>query len=637
MTKLLPPAAGATGADRIGGNPVVSSAPHRPSAATTSARIMTLADVVAALETVDGLSASTRAEIRRDLLRYARHSAQPLAEIPASAEAVRRSLQTDDAPRRFKIAASPHGDKRWRNFRRNVLRALELAAAANGAAAPHPWSPAWQRLRGLVVRELGRPAWAGVARLARLADAQGIAPEYVDEHTLGHLREDLADERRRADARMAAASPVVVVRASVRRWNLLVGQLAAHGWPPRRLSLPSDTRSPDRTLAPGLPPALQSALARYRDWATGAAAAGDRPVSRYAEASPLARPEPLRMSTASGHVRALTLVARTLLAAGTDPATLTSIASLITPGALRATLEATDERHAARLPAGSAPDPSSSYPETLARRIIAVAQHYVGIDEHELTQLRQLARQARPRGRRTGVSAHNLGRLLQFDDARIARFLQLPDQLAAEYERALTAAAGTVTLASARLLQQAAALAILRVCPLRRGNLARLRWGCHFIPPGIRGQHAWLTIPAAETKTSHEFARPIAPERWSVLERYMREAQPRLRPAGDDGNDFIFPSSARHGAPMGLDHVSQLVAGIVRARLGVAVHLHLVRHLVGWIILRQDPSALSVVSRVLEHASMAVTERHYAELDGSIAAARAEAILARAAARYRGA
>jgi hypothetical protein len=67
------------------------------------------------------------------------------------------------------------------------------------------------------------------------------------------------------------------------------------------------------------------------------------------------------------------------------------------------------------------------------------------------------------------------------------------------------------------------------------------------------------------------------------------------------------------------------------------MHLHLVRHLTAWAILRQDPSALSVVSRVLEHANVATTAHHYAELDGSIAAARAEAILARAAATGKGA
>lgn len=162
---------------------------------------------------------------------------------------------------------------------------------------------------------------------------------------------------------------------------------------------------------------------------------------------------------------------------------------------------------------------------------------------------------------------------------------------------------------------EAIALLVLRICPLRRANLGGLRWSGHFTLPGVNGPDGWLIIPAHETKQGRPIERRISPQRWANLARYMSEAQPLLRAAGDIDNDFLFPSPVRRRSQLNLDHLSQLVAGVIRRRLDLAMHLHLVRHLYAWILLRKDRTALATVSRLLEHASTDVTEKFYAAFD----------------------
>jgi transcriptional regulator with XRE-family HTH domain/integrase len=597
--------------------------------AVPAGHVRSLADAIAAVERAAGSPGARKAEIRRDLERLARGLMRDPAAVPATREEVLAPLQAEGAHRQFQIAMpfrkGKPNRKRWRNFLANVAKALELLGPARPGRPSRHLGPAWRRLHELA-RPLGKPAWAGVARLARVADAHGIAPEALDDGVLALLRADLAADPRHADR--GAARIRALTRDAIRKWNDLADRLAGQGWPEVRLTPPEPAGWRFRLRRGELTPALQAELEAYRSWATATVSTPAARPSRYTRPAPTgAREEPLDGSTAEGHVKALVLVAQTLVEQGQDPASLISIRQLVAPAAVRATLEAIDARH--DLPGGRCQVPlaESGYAQTIAQRLARVARHHARLPNAELAELDDYAIKARPTERGHGVSPRNMSRLRQFGERRIREYLRLPSEIVDGYVKARRAAGGVVGREMAGMLMRGVALMLLRICPMRRKNLGTLRWGTHFIPPGARGETGWLVIPAHETKHRRVIERRILPHRWQVLAMYMAEAQPLLRAEGDLANDHLFPSPVRRGTHIGLDHLSQVVADVVRERLDVQLHLHLIRHLTGWIILRREPQALAVVSRILDHASVAVTQRFYAELDTDLAAGLVDAML----------
>src|SRR5690606_2243169 len=139
-------------------------------------------------------------------------------------------------------------------------------------------SPRWRRLFELA-RPLGKPAWAGVSRLARIADQHGIDPHAVDDRVVELLREDLAQDPRRATRTEAANHEVL--RNTVKRWNELADRLANQGWPQIRLKPPAHGGFRFGLSEEDLSPALRRELQHYRRWATGATIPTAKPASRY--------------------------------------------------------------------------------------------------------------------------------------------------------------------------------------------------------------------------------------------------------------------------------------------------------------------------------------------------------------------
>ena len=568
-----------------------------------------------------------RHEIVRDLERFAKGLQRPLATIVALRESIEPELMGANAHRRFGFElridkrSGKRNSKRWSNFRRNLLRALEIL----GTAAPsHPsWhlSPAWLPLAELA-KTAGKGEWAGISRLVRVADAAGIAPADMGDHVVDLLEEDLRRDPRRFGK--TEEQQREVLRNAVRRWHALAQRFAEQGWPQVHISPLTHAGWRFATTSEQLAPGLLAALDTYVERATRPRAA--TPASRYRNADERSL-DPLALSTAEGHRQALLTAAKTLVDVGhVNVDELTTIEAIVDPEAIIVVLEATENRHAQPDGPNRLERDSSSYIESLAARLASVARRLGTVDTGVVEELDRLAKAAKASERGSGVTAHNLARLRQFDETRIRRFLALHDDIIAEVERERRQRGGFDAALAGRMMR-GVGLLLLRICPLRRANLGQLRWSVHFTPPGLRGSDGWLVIPAHETKHKRPIERRINLERWSVLERYMSSGQPLLRRADDMGNDYIFPSPVRSGGHLGLNHLSQVIADVIRERLDVDMHLHLVRHLYAWVILRRDPKAISIVSRILEHASIAVTERFYGALDAELAVRVSDALL----------
>lgn len=168
----------------------------------------------------------------------------------------------------------------------------------------------------------------------------------------------------------------------------------------------------------------------------------------------------------------------------------------------------------------------------------------------------------------------------------------------------------TPTMAHVSLARTALILRIgLRCGPLRRTNLARLRWrgdDAHLMLP-IGGGPGMLTIPANETKTGKRITVRIDPQTVAMLKTYIKTFLPVAQEAvsAASENVHLWPGAAggepeNGGYAPGFGYFDK---GKLNARFRqhlwkhckLRLCLHVMRHLAGKIILDQDPSAMSLV------------------------------------------
>jgi hypothetical protein len=242
---------------------------------------------------------------------------------------------------------------------------------------------------------------------------------------------------------------------------------------------------------------------------------------------------------------------------------------------------------------------------------------------------------------RRRYSEHRMGptrveQMRQFDGAggldKLLAWFQLPNQL---FERSQLAQRRCGHLTSEEMADVVTALvaAIQRSAPLRPGNVAALRIRQHGSKPAHlllseRGRlRGYLEIPGQETKTKR---RPIKVELTAfalrLLTFYLDEVRPQLSAAvgGDPANPHLFPAR-------GMTHRSRTLLQRHWSRrckkAGFDMDLHANRHLIGKLILDQDPSKLQLVSTILDHANVSTTQRFYAEVNQVLAQRQGQALL----------
>ena len=267
----------------------------------------------------------------------------------------------------------------------------------------------------------------------------------------------------------------------------------------------------------------------------------------------------------------------------------------------------------------------SSYARTFIVRIRKIARGYARYSTDQLEQLKELQKAYAPQHQAKGIAPRNRAKLDQFSEQRTRVFLDLSSLLlrdlkveVATRRRRASAQGGAVEdndLYDARLacrVMQIVAHDLLLARAPRTANVveARLDW--------VRwhdGQ-AILVIPAALVKGRSEgdadLVVPLGKEQSVLLRRYLNDIRNRVLKPGDEANPYLFPSPYKAG-----QHYAGLLNGLCRQihrHVGVQIHPHLYRHLVGWIWLRDDPDALPLVQRLLGHKRMDTTLNYYAEI-----------------------
>jgi integrase len=519
-----------------------------------------LAELLALIRADTTLREPRRGAMASAVNTVARALGLPLDAIPAAPVRL-RPLLAGVTPAMAKVSTGS-----WRN-------ALSLLGGAidhvEGGILPRRFdsdpSPAWaDLLRGL--RKRGHALYY-LGRLARYATLLGVEPEGVDDRLLDRYLDDLTN-------RSLVAEPSRVARETARAWNHAGETHAA--WPQQPLTVP------DNTVRHSLPwdryPAsLTDEVEEWIDW-LGRDLLADRDFRAL-------RPESLEARR-----KLLALYLGALVAAGEDPATMTSFAEVITPAKARRALEFIYERRGKQ---------KCSHVAQIARVPLLIAKHWLKLDHDVIDKLRRMANNLRPD--HVGLAPRNEQRLAQLDDpARLQAVLTLPDRIAAKVIRG-----GEPTVASARLMETALAIEIFQMTGLRIKNLAGLEIGRTLLLQSHGGVK--IVIPAGEVKNRVPIVAELPAPSVRLLRRHIDTYRPLL---GDPKSAWLFPG-ARPGARKTTDALRSQVSKAMAQLAGVHWHPHLFRHFVAYLEFLEDPGADGVVMRTLGHKRADTTRMHY--------------------------
>lgn len=537
----------------------------------------TLADVLIALARLEHAGRQDLADLRSAVRTVARVLGLPPAAVTAHPGALGRLLAG--------VVPAAHGLRpaRWRNVRSLLGKALDLAGAdLLPGRAVEPLPPAWRVLADRLPTKAARIA---LSRLMRFCSARGLVPAAVDDAVLERFHQALV-------AGSLVRKPQQAHRDAVRAWNQAVD--AVPGWPALRLTPPPGGKAP-YVLPPSTFPA-------------GFAADLDAWLARLAGSDPLAELpfRPLRPITLRARRLHVLTLASALVHRGRDPASVTGLAALVEPAALRESLRFVLDR------GGGRPTP---YLHQLAVTALAVARHWVGVPTAQEEALQALVRRCDPGGP-PGLTAKNRAALrrLEDDPVLVAKLLALPERLARGLERKGAAAAMPLTRAEALRLQTALAIAILLAAPIRIANLVGLRLDRHLLRssggPG-EGPRLRLVLPAAEVKNNRDLEHPLPPWVVALLDRYLAQARLVLGPRP---GPWLFPG-AQDGAGKTDQALRQQIKDATERELGLRLTPHQFRHACGLVYLMANPGGHEVVRHLLGHRSIATTIRHYAGME----------------------
>ncbi|WP_420563916.1 tyrosine-type recombinase/integrase [Thalassobaculum sp.] len=203
-------------------------------------------------------------------------------------------------------------------------------------------------------------------------------------------------------------------------------------------------------------------------------------------------------------------------------------------------------------------------------------------------------------------------------DAVKAAFFRLPQQL---MRPILSRIRAGLPLTRTEQVDAIVALTcrILMECPMRRANLAGSLRICGdrqtLFLPSTRKRPARLHVPAIETKTERtDVVAEFSPETTELLRLFITHVRPQVakRVGAATDNCWLFPGEGQ--SPRSGWCFSTTLKARAEKIAGITINPHAFRHVVGLLILEQDPNQLPLVSTLLGHASLRTTTEWYAEI-----------------------
>jgi integrase len=505
-----------------------------------------------------------------------------LARIPASAELLRSYLTRSHAARKEYAIGT------WRNMRVGIFKALLESGVRIRVGLPRtPLPDEWQRLfsgldkRGQVV----------LYRFMRWCAEHSLGPADIKESTFEAYERYLHqfDGRARPRQRFSAVC---------RAWDKAASQ--SPGWP--------TTRTRRRSK---------------RDWyilqwgAFSPSFKGDIDSLILAELNPdpfqldVRRPtRPVGARTARQHAYLLRRLASALVAGtGRDPGSITCIADVVEPTAVREALRFVLQRAKVR-PSNVGSRDGGVMPRDVhncATLLCSLARWWVQVPEDHLKRLRQIVRQTKPATGLSIMTPKNRKVLRNFEDSKtVARYLTIPDKVFARHRNR-----EKLRRCDALELQSATAVAILTVAPVRVRNLSLTRIGINLLSSG---GSLHLHYPRVDVKNNVELEFALPDYTRAFVEEYISRARPVL--CGSDST-FLFPG--RNVQPKSPSSLGLQIANFVERQIGVRLTAHQFRHLAGFLYLTANPNGHEVVRLLLGHKHLETTLKFYLGMEESAA------------------
>jgi integrase len=237
----------------------------------------------------------------------------------------------------------------------------------------------------------------------------------------------------------------------------------------------------------------------------------------------------------------------------------------------------------------------------IARLLLAVARHWVKVDNTHLDQLRAICRRLDPG--QAGLTPKNRDRLRQFDNAaNVYALITLPPRIGARYQKR-----ANPTRTDALAVQSAIAVDILLMVPMRIGNLAGLDLDRNILRTRAKGRCVThLTVAAAQVKNGIAIEAELPAETIKLLDLYLERFRPLLlsRPSSS-----LFPNGtggAKKAQALGLQ-----ISKFLSRECGLKINPHLFRHFAAKMYLEDHPGAYGVIRLIHGHTSVDTTTRAY--------------------------
>ena len=276
----------------------------------------------------------------------------------------------------------------------------------------------------------------------------------------------------------------------------------------------------------------------------------------------------------------------------------------------------------------------SSYVKHILTVINGLAKRFVGRSQDDIESIAEI--RATYTISRRGIAPRNREKLQNFTPARIQTLIDMPDLLLRQINRevkhrreAHRTSHGVLPrpeeVYGIRLIREVMIILahhIMLARAPRRANLSgiKLDW--------LRWRDGLVTIeiPWHVVKKRKEvdgpLPIPLSADTSCLLKSYQEKLRPKILHPDDPENPYLFPSPPHAGEHrigecyLGLpDRLVDRIHDVV----GVQIHPHLSRHLLGWIWLRENPEKLPSVQKLLGHKHMQTTIDYYAEIDESVA------------------
>jgi len=533
----------------------------------TTAQPLTLQDVIDRLNDNPALSATRRRDLRSAVTCFAALTGSTAAFVPLDLAAIRAVLDLT-VPIQAKVS-----QKRWANLRSD----LSAAITASGLrpmlkTATVDLSASWA---SLLAKARDRRLRDGLSRFARWASERQIAPQDVDRDVVDRFVTGL-------ETASLVRNIAELAQTIVRSWNGLVRTFPEAGLRPipviRRVS------GPERVPWQNLPASFRQDVDDYLTWASA-----PDPLDENARRTPLA-PKTLRLRR--DHIHSAVTAA---VATGIAVDELVGLAVLTEPDTFKKILRYRWEHEGRKL---------TAYTHGVAGSLIAIAKEWVTVSSDRLMALKAI--RSRLGAMPSGLTEKNKTLLRQFDDERrLGRLLGLPDRLWRQAARQLKTSRREFVA-----LQDALAIDILLVAPMRMKNLAALNFDDQIQWPHGQGRRAVILVKSEATKNNVplEFELPL--ELSDRLVTYRNSIAPAVigkRP------DAVFVTW--RGKPRTQAAIATSIEKAVLKYVGVRLTPHQFRHLAAKLMLDHNPGAFDLVRQLMGHKNMQTTTNFYAGID----------------------